>query len=92
MTQRFLALELVIAALILTSYPVCAVIARQRRLLHGMAASEERFRVIAVNSIDIIAVTDEHGSWTYLSPSVTEMFGWTPGELIGSSGLEYVHP
>jgi PAS domain S-box-containing protein len=92
MTQRFLALELVIAALILTSYPVCAVIARQRRLLRDMATSEERFRVIAVNSIDIIAVTDQNGAWTYLSPSVTEVFGWTPGELIGSSGVEYVHP
>ena len=92
MTQRFLALELVIAALILTSYPVCAVIARQRRLLRDMAASEERFRVIAVNSIDVITVTDERGAWTYLSPSVTEMLGWTPAELIGRDGLEHVHP
>ncbi len=92
MTQRFLALELVIAALILTSYPVCAVIARQRRLLRDMAASEERFRVIAVNSIDVITVTDERGAWTYLSPSVTEMLGWTPAELIGHDGLEHVHP
>jgi PAS domain S-box-containing protein len=92
MTQRFLAIELVIAALILTAYPVCAVIARQRRLLRDVAANEERFRVIAVNSIDIIAVTDEHGAWSYLSPSVTEVFGWSPGELIGSTGVEYVHP
>jgi PAS domain S-box-containing protein len=92
MTQRFLALELVIAALILTSYPVCAVIARQRRLLRDMAASEERFRVIAVNSIDVITVTNERGAWTYLSPSVTEMLGWTPADLIGHDGLEHVHP
>jgi len=92
MTQRFLALELVIATMILTSYPVCAVIARQRRLLRDMAASEERFRVIAVNSIDVITVTDARGAWTYLSPSVTEMLGWTPAELIGRDGLEHVHP
>ena len=92
MTQRFLALELVIAALILTSYPICAVIARQRRLLRDMATSEERFRVIAVNSIDVITVTDARGAWTYLSPSVTEMLGWTPAELIGRNGLEHVHP
>jgi PAS domain S-box-containing protein len=91
-TQRFMALQLVIATLILTSYPVCAVTTRQRRLLREVAASEERFRVIAVNSIDVIAVTDERGAWTYLSPSVTEIFGWTPAELIGRDGLEYVHP
>ena len=91
-TQRILALQLVIAALILTSYPVCAVVAHQRRLLRDMAASEERFRVIAVNSIDVITMTDERGAWTYLSPSVTEMLGWTPGELIGRDGLEHVHP
>ena len=91
-TQRILALQLVIAVLILTSYPVCAVVAHQRRLLRDMAASEERFRVIAVNSIDVITVTDERGAWTYLSPSITEMLGWTPGELVGRDGLEYVHP
>jgi PAS domain S-box-containing protein len=90
--EQILALQLLIAALILTSYPVCAVVAHQRRLLHDMAESEERFRIIAVNSIDIITVTDERGAWVYLSPSVTEMFGWTAGELIGRSGVEYVHP
>ena len=67
-------------------------VAHQRRLLRDMAASEERFRVIAVNSIDVITVTDERGAWTYLSPSVTEMLGWTPGELVGRDGLEHVHP
>lgn len=92
LTQRILALQLVIATLILTSYPVCAVVAHQHRLLRDMAASEERFRLIAVNSIDVITVTDAHGAWTYLSPSVTEMLGWTPGELIGRDGIEYVHP
>jgi len=90
--EQILALQLLIAALILTCYPVCAVVAHQRRLLHEMAESEERFRIIAVNSIDIITVTDERGAWVYLSPSVTEMFGWSPGELIGRSGVEYVHP
>ena len=92
MTKRVFALQLVIATLILTSYPVCAVIAHQRRLLRDVAASEERFRLIAVNSIDVITVTDARGAWIYLSPSVTEMFGWTPGELVGRDGLEYVHP
>jgi len=92
LTQRVLALQLVIATLILTSYPVCAVVAHQRRLLRDMAASEERFRIIAVNSIDVITMTDERGAWTYLSPSVSEIFGWTPGELVGRNGLEYVHP
>jgi PAS domain S-box-containing protein len=48
--------------------------------------------VIAVNSIDVITVTDERGAWTYMSPSVTEMLGWAPGELIGRDGLEHVHP
>lgn len=90
--EQILAMQLLIAALILTCYPVCAVVAHQRRLLRDMAASEERFRIIAVNSIDIITVTDSGGAWVYLSPSVTEMFGWTPGELIGRNGVEYVHP
>ena len=90
--EQILAMQLLIAALILTSYPVCAVVAHQRRLLRDVAASEERFRIIAVNTMDIITVTDQGGAWVYLSPSVTEMFGWTPGELTGRDGVEYVHP
>jgi PAS domain S-box-containing protein len=88
---RIVAMQVLFATLILTTYPVCAVIASQRRLLKTVAANEERFRVIAATSSDIIALTDSSGIWKYLSPAVTTLFGWTPEELIGRNGLDFVH-
>jgi PAS domain S-box-containing protein len=91
-TSRIVSIQLFIAALIVTTYPVCAVVANQRRLLRKVEASEERFRIIAVNSTDLITLADDQGNWNYLSPSVTTIFGWSAQELVGRNGLDYVHP
>lgn len=92
MTGRILAIQLLIGVLVLTTYPVCAVIVNQRALLRNLAASEERFRMIAVNSSDMIVMTDRHGAYVYLSPAATTMFGWSPEEVLGQDGLAYIHP
>lgn len=89
---RVLALQWLLSTLILTTYPVCAVIIGQRRLLSDIAGSEERFRVIAENSSDIVALTDVSGTWRYISPAVTSAFGWSVAELIGRNGIDFVHP
>jgi PAS domain S-box-containing protein len=89
--DRIVILQLLLATLILTTYPVCSVVAAQANLLRDVASSEERFRALAANSHDIIALTDMQGIWRYVSPSVTTVFGWKPEELVGKSGLSYVH-
>jgi PAS domain S-box-containing protein len=88
---RIMVLQLLLATLILTTYPVCAVVAGQTKLLREVAASEERFRVLAANSSDIIALTDMDGIWRYMSPAVTTLFGWRPEELMGKDGVAFVH-
>jgi PAS domain S-box-containing protein len=90
-TTRIMVLQLLLATLILTTYPVCAVVAGQSKLLREIAASEERFRGLAANSSDIIALTDMDGIWRYMSPAVTTLFGWQPEELLGKDGVAYVH-
>jgi len=89
--NRIVILQLLLATLILTTYPVCAVVAAQANLLRDVASSEERFRALAANSHDIIALTDMQGIWRYMSPAVTTVFGWKPEELIGKNGMSYVH-
>jgi two-component system, sensor histidine kinase len=88
---RIMVLQLLLATLILTTYPVCAVIAGQAKLLRELAGNEERFRGLAANSSDIIALTDMDGIWRYMSPAVETLFGWKPDELIGKDGIEFVH-
>jgi PAS domain S-box-containing protein len=89
--DRVMLLQLLLATLILTTYPVCAVLSLQKNLLHDVASSEERFRALAANSHDIIALTDMDGIWRYMSPAVTTVFGWKPEDLVGKDGMSFVH-
>ena len=45
--------------------------------------SEEKFRIIAERSYDIIIVTDEKGICTYISPSIERVLGYKPEEIVG---------
>jgi PAS domain S-box-containing protein len=44
---------------------------------------EELFRSLIENSTDAIALVSEAGLFTYVSPAVEKMLGYTPAELVG---------
>ena len=46
----------------------------------GLEGSQERYRLLAENSVDVIWSTDLQGRFTYITPSVQAMFGYTPQE------------
>ena len=54
--------------------------------------SEDRFRSLIQNSSDTTMVTDQAGACTYVSPAITELLGFEPGDLIGRAGTDFVHP
>lgn len=55
--------------------------------------SEEKYRLIADNTMDIIALIEPGRlSFTYLSPSVTRVMGYSEDELIGAEIFHLVHP
>jgi PAS domain S-box-containing protein len=51
-----------------------------------------RFRALVQNSRDVIAVIDESGVCSYVSPAVTSVSGFSPEEVIGTSGVDFIHP
>jgi two-component system cell cycle sensor histidine kinase/response regulator CckA len=54
--------------------------------------SEERFRLIAEHAHDLIALLDDDGRFSYVSPSSEPMLGYTPEELVGTIARDLIHP
>ncbi|MFT4914144.1 MAG: PAS domain S-box-containing protein [Brevundimonas sp.] len=57
----------------------------ERRVVAKAIEQEQRFRLLADNASDVIAVYDARGVFSYVSPSITEILGYTPEELIGKT-------
>ena len=73
-------------------YGVAAALGEQQRLEMEFRRSEERYRILADHSWDVIILTDLEGHRKYVSPSVLDMLGWTPEELVGQHTGGMLHP
>ena len=62
------------------------------RVSRRLAESEERFRTITEQSVDIIALHDLDGRFVYVSPAVEGVLGHAPGDLVGRARSDLLHP
>lgn len=68
-------------------------ITQQKQIQQKLADSEERYRLIADNSLDVIWVINPFiGKFTYVSPSVTKLRGFTPEEVLNQPVWEALTP
>jgi len=67
-------------------------ITSQKEAENALVNSEQKFRLLAENSEDIISVHAADGTIWYLSPSLTHVLGYEVEEVIGTAILDYVHP
>ena len=58
-------------------------ISERKRAEEALRISENRFRQVAESVSDFIWEVDENGLYTYTSPSVEKILGYTPGEMVG---------
>lgn len=81
-----------LAATVLTILPVSADLQNRARILRQLRVSEERFRVLAEHSADILMHMNAQGRIRYVSPSMRRLGGHLPERLVGMNGLDFVAP
>ena len=91
-SARILGLQLFVAVCMLLLYIIEVMLSESSRLQVSLQASENRFRLLAEASRDIIVLTDLNGEAQYISPAVHDLLGWNPDEIIGQSYRFIVHP
>lgn len=67
-------------------------ITEQREAAEALANSEQRFKYLIEKNQDVIALSGGDGNISYMSPSVEEVLGYRPEELVGTSALDLMHP
>lgn len=50
------------------------------------------YKLITTNSSELICMHEMDGTYTYVSPSVKNLLGYSPRELIGNSPYNFFHP
>ncbi|WP_215224691.1 PAS domain S-box protein [Echinicola shivajiensis] len=66
--------------------------AEKWHLYKKLEDSEEKFRALVQEGTDLIAVLDENGTYTYVSPTSSHVLGIHPDGFIGRSPFEFIHP
>ncbi|AIQ28884.1 hypothetical protein P40081_12445 [Paenibacillus sp. FSL P4-0081] len=69
-------------------------VTERHRMEEQLRDSERNYRLISENSQDFISrnATDEQATYLYASPVCQQMFGYTPEEMVGTNGMDYIHP
>jgi PAS domain S-box-containing protein len=67
-------------------------VTEDHELREALRHSEERFRLLAENSTDVIGRLSLDMRIQYVSPASRSVYGYEPDEMIGRFGFEFVHP
>jgi PAS domain S-box-containing protein len=63
----------------------------RKQVEQALRQSEERFRSLIENTLDIVKIIDMDGTISYESPSIEKVLGYQVAELIGKNLLDYIH-
>ena len=67
-------------------------ITERSRTQQTLQQQAEELRRVFEASQDLIMVMDSRGSVVQISPSCAVILGYSPGEMIGRSGADFIHP
>ncbi len=67
-------------------------ITQEKLFEQQLLESERRYRLLSENSTDITLLTNSERRIIFISPSVKEILGYNPAELIGTIAMHLIHP
>ncbi|HEY5824654.1 MAG TPA: PAS domain S-box protein [Cyclobacteriaceae bacterium] len=65
-------------------------ITKLKKAEQKMEESETRYRLLSENSSDVVSLNDLDGRFEYISPACIDLHEYTPEELIGRKGSEFM--
>ena len=89
--ERTILLQLFVGTACLMGFPVALGMAERTRLMTRVRESEQRYRMLADYSHDVVVRMRADGCRLYVSPSARDILGWEPEELLRPSE-HLVHP
>ena len=54
--------------------------------------SEQHYRAMIENEVDIVTILDANGDITFESPAVKRILGYNPDQLMAKNVFQYIHP
>ena len=70
----------------------CEDVTERRRAEEAVRESAKRSRALIEHAFDAVVLVDQDLSILYASPSVGRVLGYEPMEIVGRSGLDFIHP
>lgn len=90
--ESLLFLQAFMDVMTVTAMALSVAVSEKRNAEEAVEKKEEWFRALIEKSSDAMSLTDPKGNIVYVSPSFTNVLGYKPEEVIGKSGLSFIHP
>ncbi len=88
--QKLLFFQFYIAVTVMSVLPIAAYLTEREALLRRVRESEGRFRMVVEHSSDLLLHLSPEGRFKFVSPSVQQLVGFAPTDMIGRDSRDFV--